>query len=131
MKEKIEYWAEIAEYDLETAKVMLTGKRFLYVGFMCQQAMEKILKSYYVFMKKVNPPYTHNLNYLANQSGLDVKMTEEQKDFIDLLEPLNVEARYPTHKDRLMQSLNEKRCREIIEKTEGLYQWIRQQLSEA
>ena len=42
---------------------------------------------------KDNPPYTHNLNYLADQSGVNAKMTEEQKDFIDLLEPLNIEAR--------------------------------------
>jgi len=57
-------------------------------------------------------------------------MTEEQKNFIDLLEPLNIEARYPTHKERLMRSLNDERCKEIIQKTEGLYQWIKQQLSD-
>lgn len=48
MNEKIRYWIDLAEYDLETARVMLTGKRFLYVGFMCHQAIEKILKGYYV-----------------------------------------------------------------------------------
>ena len=51
MKEKIQYWIEMAEYDLETAKVMLKGKRFLYVGFMCHQVIEKILKGYFVFVK--------------------------------------------------------------------------------
>jgi len=129
MKEKIKYWIDMAEYDLETARIMLKGKRFLYVGFMCHQVVEKILKGYYVFIKKENPPYTHNLNYLASQSGIYDKMTEKQKDFIDLLEPLNVEARYPTHKERLMLSLSDERCKEIIQKTEGLYQWIKQQLS--
>jgi HEPN domain-containing protein len=130
MKEKVQYWKEMAEYDLETAKVMLTGRRFLYVGFMCHQVIEKVLKGYYVLLKNDNPPYTHNLTYLANQSGIYGKMTEEQKDFVDLLEPLNIEARYPTHKERVMQSLNEDRCKEIIEKTEGLYRWIKQQLSD-
>jgi len=130
MKEKIQYWTDMAEYDLETAKVMLKGKRFLYVGFMCHQVIEKILKGFYVFAKKENAPYTHNLSYLANQSGVNDKMTEEHKDFLDLLEPLNIEARYPTHKERLMHSLNDKRCKEIMQKTEGLYQWIKQQLSD-
>ncbi len=128
MKEKIGYWLDMAEYDLETAKVMLKGKRFLYVGFMCHQVVEKALKGYYVHAKSGNPPYTHNLNYLAGESGIYDKMTEEQKDFVDLLEPLNVEARYPTYKERLMQSLTYQRCKEIIQKTEGLYQWIKQQL---
>lgn len=128
MKEKVQYWIKVAEYDLETAKVMLAGGRFLYVGFMCHQVIEKVLKGYYVFVKSDNPPYTHNLTYLAGQTGIYSKMAEDQKDFIDLLGPLNIEARYPTHKERLMQSLNEERCKEIIEKTEGLYRWIKQQL---
>jgi len=42
---KIEYWIEIAAYDLATAKALLETKRFLYVGFMCHQAIEKILKA--------------------------------------------------------------------------------------
>ncbi|SPD72225.1 conserved hypothetical protein [uncultured Desulfobacterium sp.] len=108
MKDKIQYWADIAEYDLETARVMLKGKRFLYVGFMCHQVIEKILKGFYVFSKGENPPYTHNLNYLAEKSGINDKMTEDQKDILDVLEPLNVEARYPTHKERLIRSLSEK-----------------------
>lgn len=33
MQEKVRYWVEIVEYDLETARVVLSGKRFLYVGF--------------------------------------------------------------------------------------------------
>lgn len=130
MKEKTQYWTDMAEYDLETAKVMLKGKRFLYVGFMCHQVIEKTLKGFYVFAKKDNPPYTHNLSYLADVSGINDKMTEEQKDVLDLLGPLNVEARYPTHKERLIRSLNNERCKEIIQKTEGLYQWIKQQLSD-
>jgi len=37
--EKIKYWVEIAEYDLKTTKIMLHTNRFLYVGFMCHQAI--------------------------------------------------------------------------------------------
>ncbi len=41
INEKIKYWIDIAEYDLETAKAMLSTKRYLYVGFMCHQVIEK------------------------------------------------------------------------------------------
>lgn len=131
MTEKVTYWLDMAQYDLETARVMLGGQRYLYVGFMCHQVIEKALKAYYVSVKKGNPPFTHNLNYLAQQSEVYGKISEDQKDFLDLLAPLNVEARYPTHKERIMRSLSEERCKEIIQKTEGLYQWIKQQLSNA
>jgi len=34
MTEKVNYWIELSDYDMETADAMLTSKRFLYVGFM-------------------------------------------------------------------------------------------------
>lgn len=128
MNDKVKYWIEIAAYDLETAHAMLKSSRFLYVGFMCHQVIEKILKGYYVAIKEETPPYTHNLTYLAEKSDLYQSMAELYKNTLDLLGPLNIQARYPTHKEKLMQSLNKNRCQEIITQTEELYQWIKQQL---
>lgn len=129
MKEKISYWVDLSEYDLETSRVMLLGRRFLYVGFMCHQVIEKILKAYFVFIKNDKPPYTHNLTYLAKLSGIYENMTDSQKDILDLLEPLNIEARYPTYKDDLLNTLSYNKCEYIIHKTEELYIWIKNQLS--
>jgi len=49
---------------------------------------------------KRQPPYTHRLIRLAEESGIYKKMNDEQKDFIDIIMPLNIEARYPTYKPR-------------------------------
>ena len=51
------------------------------------------------------PLKIHSLSRLAEKSGLDKAMSEEQTDFVDELEPLNIEARYPSYKERLMKSL--------------------------
>jgi HEPN domain-containing protein len=128
MNEKIQYWMDLAEYDLETAGTMLEGKRFLYVGFMCHQAIEKILKGYYVFARQENPPYTHNLTLLTEISGLCEVMSGEQKDFLNSLEPMNVEARYPTYKVKLLQALDFKRCKGMLRETQELYEWIKDKL---
>lgn len=125
MEGKVEYWLELAQYDLDTAKVMLDGKRYLYVGFMCHQVVEKALKGYYVLNIKDTPPHIHNLSMLAKKVKLYDVFSEEQKDLIDLLEPLNIEARYPTVKEKLMQSLSDQKCKQLIEKTEALYLWIK------
>lgn len=69
------------------------------------------------------------MTLLAKDAGLYEKMAEEQKDFLDLIEPLNVEARYPTHKGKLMQALDYDRCKEILRDTEELFRWIKRQLS--
>lgn len=51
MTDKKNYWLQIAEYDIETAKAMLKSGRYL-LGFMCHQSIEKILKG--VFVVKYN-----------------------------------------------------------------------------
>lgn len=126
---KVGYWIEMADYDLITSKSMLTSKRYLYVGFMCHQTIEKILKAAFVYKNpEKQPPYIHNLTKLAKESNLYDKLSDKQKDLIDTLEPLNIEARYPSSKDALLLSLTEERCNKIIEETETFYLWIKQKL---
>lgn len=126
--DKTEYWLELADYDLETAKAMLKSKRFLYVGYMCNQVIEKMLKAYYVKTKNAQPPYTHKLIRLAEGSNLYKLFSDEQKDFLDIISPLNIEARYPTQKQDLLESLSKERCVNIIKRTEELMLWIKSKL---
>ena len=128
--DKVEYWIELAEYDLDTAKAMLKSKRYLYVGFMCNQVIEKILKAYFVKIKKEQPPYTHKLIRLAEESNLYKLMSEEQKNFMFIVTPLNVEARYPTQKQDILKSLNKEKCKKIINQTEDMMIWIKKKLED-
>lgn len=70
-------------------------------------------------------PYIHKLMRLANLCGLSDEMSEEQLDLLDMLSPLNIEARYPLQKARLLASLTVSRYEQMIQETEVLYQWIR------
>lgn len=74
------------------------------------------------------PLKIHSLSRLAERSDLDKEMTDEQLDFIDELEPLNIEVRYPSDKERLMKSLTAERCRELIKQTNELRTWIKSKL---
>ena len=107
---------------------MLKSKRYLYVGFMFNQVIEKILKAYYVKAKGEQPPYTHKLRRLAEESNLYKLMSEKQKDFLDIVAPLNIEARYPERKKELFEALNNETCKSVIEETEEFVLWIRKQL---
>ena len=44
-EEKVQYWLNIAEEDLDVAEDMHKTKHWLYVAFMCHQVMEKLLIS--------------------------------------------------------------------------------------
>ena len=128
MSDKIAYWKELSDYDIETADAMFNSKRYLYVGFMAHQSIEKILKAYFVKITGETPPFSHSLSYLAKKAKIYECFSEDQIDFIDTLEPLNIECRYPTHKEQLMKSLTEKKCKEILYKAKELQQWIRRKL---
>ena len=128
MNDKVTYWIEMSDYDFDTAKAMLETKRYLYVAFMCHQTIEKILKAYWSNVLEEPPLKIHSLSRLAENSGLDKDMSEEQTDFIDELDPLNIEARYPSYKERLMKSLTADRCKKLIEQTDKLRIWIKSKL---
>lgn len=127
-KERITYWLDIAQYDLLSAKAMLETKRYLYVGFLCHQTVEKSLKAYYWHTQKKDPPYTHNLLLLSEKSELDKYAEEKHFLLFNELMPLNVQARYPDDKTLLLKSLNEKRCIDILKRTKGFYSWIKKLL---
>ena len=51
--DRVKYWTEISDYDFDTAEAMYSTGRWLYVGFMCHQTLEKIFKAYWS-SKKLN-----------------------------------------------------------------------------
>jgi HEPN domain-containing protein len=121
------YWLDLADYDIETAQAMLRTGRYLYVGFMCHQAAEKAFKAIIVGNGAM-PPKIHGLMKLAQQGSIYDAMSEEQKDLLDTLDPLNIAARYPEHKAKLASMLTPERCGAILTETEELLCWIKQRL---
>lgn len=128
MDEKTKYWIDLSEYDLKTAEVMLAGERYLYVAFMCHQAIEKILKAHYVKTLNSMPPYTHSLSHLISKCQFRETLSAEQEAFLTRLEPMNIEARYPTHKEQLFRSLSKQVCSDLLIQTRELQGWIKRQL---
>jgi len=130
LNEKVVYWLDLADYDIESAKVMLKGNRYIYVGFMCHQTIEKALKA--VIARDCAddeiPPKIHNLLRLSDLSGLTEKMTPMQASLVEKLNPLNIEARYPDYKNRLAETLTNEYCQDLVVETEELLCWIKQQL---
>ncbi|MBQ4484172.1 MAG: HEPN domain-containing protein [Prevotella sp.] len=103
--EQVQYWLDIADYDLDTAEAMHQTGRWLYVAFMCHQTIEKSLKAYWCATQPNDPPFTHSHQRLADGSGLYELMDDEQRDFLDTVTNFNIEARYPEDKESLARTL--------------------------
>ena len=128
INEKAQYWLEMADEDLSVADTMLKNKHYLYMGFMCHLTIEKAIKSVITQLTGELPPKSHHLTELAHKAQIHDKMSADQQSFLLLLNPLNIEGRYPEYKGSMASSLTEEKCVSIWKETEDLLCWIKQQL---
>lgn len=126
MQKTIREWMEISEYDLQTAEVMLNGGKYLYVAFMSQQAVEKILKAIYVQKKNELPPRTHNLLYLIDTLVIPIEDTD--LSFLSYLNQFYLETRYPGERMQLAKEIDRNKAEEVFKKTKEVLECLKQQL---
>jgi len=122
---KVKYWIEISEEDLETAEILFTKDKYLYAGYFLQQSVEKILKAYYQMTKNDLPPRTHNLVYLTEVTGLINELTDGKENILYTLNPLNLETRYPEYREKILKSLTKVRLNKILDETKEFHKWIK------
>jgi len=123
MDKYVSQWLERSNYDLETAKAMLDAGRYLYVAYMCQQAIEKLLKAIIAQHGKENLPI-HNLNRLAELAELRRELAAEQVDLLAELTAYNIEARYGDYKDSLSEVVDFQKAKTLYAQTQDLFQWL-------
>lgn len=128
MFDKVDYWLELCDDDLITAKVLLDSKRLLHMGFYCHMIAEKAMKAIIAMQTDEVPPKIHDLKTLAKRSGIVHDLSEEQLNLLEKLNPFQIEARYPEHKLKITATLSFEKCQKIYSETEEFLCWIRQRL---
>ena len=125
-QEKYEYWLDIAEYDLETANAMFATGRWLYVAFMCQQAIEKLVKGLYLLYIDDNVPRLHNINFIFEyfEDKLPYALSEEKHNFFDRLSKYYINNRYPEYIRKLSLEISEADAKEILSQTKEEFAWL-------
>lgn len=136
-REKYEYWLEAAQYDLESAKVMMDGGRYMYVAFMSQQAIEKLVKGIYTLYTGNEAPMVHNIwnifKSLKREIALDsdegfieeleINLKKYKSFFAELL-AYYISGRYPSFKEKMSKSIDSKRAQRVLLTTQEVFSWI-------
>lgn len=97
---------------------------------MCHQVIEKTLKCYWCVCRDDDPPYLHDHDRIAKGCGLYTKMSDEQKNFLQGIRDLYIEARYREVKDTVARRLNSENTAAILEQTKHLHLWILEKIKE-
>ena len=71
-KKQIEYWTSGAISNIETAEILITGKKYLEGLFYCHLTIKKIFKALVIKNTGQLAPKSHNLNYLAELAHIRV-----------------------------------------------------------
>ena len=128
-KDIVRKWLEQVDEDISAAEVLYNNGRWLYIGFMCHQAIEKTIKAYWYATRDDEPMYLHNHFRLMDGCGLKSELNEEQRRLLEIMSPMYIAARYPENKNQVARMLNEKGSAYLIEETKKLKQWILQKCS--
>ena len=126
IQDKITYWQDIALYDLETAELLDKNGRYLYAAFMCQQALEKILKALYLHRFSKEAPHSHNLVYL--ESLLELNMSKNRVPLLAELTAYYIEGRYPSYKAKLSTLIDKKKSSMVEKTSRELFEWLQEKL---
>ncbi len=126
----VQAWLDHVHEDISAAEDLWKTGHWLYVAFLCHQALEKALKAYYAATNDDDPPYSHSHSKLLDVCGLTEEISPEHLRFIDFMVPMYIKARYPEQKVAAARSLSKGTCQYIIDTTKQLIQWIEERLPE-
>jgi len=124
--EKFDHWRLYAERDLDAAQAMYETKRWFYVLFMCQQAMEKLLKGMYNLYVNDEVPRTHNIEMLANRIE-DNSVISFDGDMYELFRTLSkyyLADRYPDFLSITAPLVDRHEASNIHRKTKEVFAWL-------
>jgi HEPN domain-containing protein len=125
-EEKFDYWLEYAEYDLQTAETMFSGGRWMYVIFMCQQAIEKLIKGLYLLYIDDNVPRIHNISNLISRFAdkLSAPVDDEKYKLFERLSSYYLNTRYPEYKEQLNKITDENAAKLLLEQSKETFKWL-------
>jgi HEPN domain-containing protein len=125
-QDKYEYWLDIAQYDLVTADAMLSSGRWVYVVFMCQQAIEKLVKGLYTLYIDENVPRVHNIKTLVErfEDALPTSVPEDKYEFFDTLSSYYLNNRYPDFMSKLSTQITKTEAEKTLAQTREGFNWL-------
>jgi HEPN domain-containing protein len=128
-QEKFEHWEDIAKYDLETAEAMFQSGRYLYVAFMSQQAIEKLMKGLYVWHLDQEPPRTHNIysiyrSIFENNDEISSVQENRYTPFFAELLAFYISERYPSYTEKLSVVVTRKKADEVLCTAREVFVWL-------
>ncbi len=125
-EKQVDYWVVSAGRDLDTAEVLIEGKKYDWALFMGHLVLEKLLKALFVKRKKAFPEKTHNLIRLSHLS--DIELSADDRIFFEQVNSFHISSRYPDDQFKFFEICNESFSRNNFKKIKEKCEWLKEEL---
>ena len=126
-KKIIDHWRASALKNWADSDFMFNNKRYDWSLFIAQLTIEKILKALVVkFTNELAPPI-HDLEKLANLTGL--KLTPRNQSWLKEITTFNIEARYDDIKMNFYKKATRQYSTKWINNSREIIQWLEKQFN--
>ena len=123
INKQIDYWAKGAINDIETAALLITGKKYIEGLFFCHLTTEKILKALVVKNTNQLAPKSHNLIHLCALAKIN--LSNDNTLLLSVLMKYQIEGRYPEY---FPKAPSNKIVNDYLCKTKALLECLKQML---
>lgn len=116
-------WIEQAKEDLKSARYNFEGRKYYVCAFLCQQSIEKLLKSLIIKKEKILIK-SHDLILLGRKAYLD-------KDLLRKLPRISIaytESRYGIAQTIPAKSFKREECEIYLNIAEEVFQWSKNKI---
>ena len=106
--------------------MMLNSGRWFYAVFMCQQAIEKLVKGLYILYLDDDVPRLHDINNVFDRFSdkLPESIAYDRIELFDTLSQFYLRSRYPDYTSALASVITGEIAGPIYEKSKEAYQWL-------
>ena len=123
INKQIDYWVKGAANDIETAELLVTGKKYIEGLFFCHLTIEKIFKALVVKNTGQFAPKSHNLIHLCEIAN--IKLSDDNTLFMPILMKYQLEGRYPEYFPKVPSNTT---VNDYLYKTKALLECLKQML---
>ena len=125
-EDKFQYWHSYAQNDIESAELMLRSGRWFYTEFMCQQAIEKLVKGLFILYIDDNVPRLHDINSILEhfKDKLPRKQNDDRTGLFDTLSQFYLRSRYPDYSSALASFTTREMAESIYQKSKEAFEWL-------
>jgi len=125
-EEIIRYWIKSSDKDFKTMSHLFKQKDYAWSLFLGHLVLEKLLKAWYVKSVDTKIPLIHDLLRIADKAKL--KLSPDQRDFLDIVTQFNIRVRYDDYKARFYKTCTPEYTGKYNREIKVFRKWLKAQL---